>query len=402
MKKIIIIFFVFFVSVYFAEDMRKTLIVYTDGYSDVTGILENRINQYITNEGKYRLVSRDDILFKDILLQLQGLTDSTRDLKLLSADALVYVKVVNTFQDVNEDSETPYAYYEVSISYKLIDKYTGEITSSKFYDSSSKVYMTKYKSRTEALKEAKEQAVYSAAGYVVSLVNELFKITAPIIGYEGNTVIADAGRNYGVRKGMVFYFSKTVDIAGDKKIYYDGKLTATDVMDTKSILTVLEKPEIFDYRDNSVFVTEKPNSLPLRPSFKIYYSGMYNKNGVYINGAGINFSADNYFGLYFDMSGNLFLNDTFLEMDMGFAVGYMYYLGPVMFGPKLGFNMNYVISQYYDDYPVSFVPSVVANFNFTKNFGIYTEAGYSFRVLEEKSNYGNSFVIKSGINFIFW
>ncbi|HOO73863.1 MAG TPA: hypothetical protein PLS66_01100, partial [Tepiditoga sp.] len=322
MKKIIIIFFVFFVSVYFAEDMRKTLIVYTDGYSDVTGILENRINQYITNEGKYRLVSRDDILFKDILLQLQGLTDSTRDLKLLSADALVYVKVVNTFQDVNEDSETPYAYYEVSISYKLIDKYTGEITSSKFYDSSSKVYMTKYKSRTEALKEAKEQAVYSAAGYVVSLVNELFKITAPIIGYEGNTVIADAGRNYGVRKGMVFYFSKTVDIAGDKKIYYDGKLTATDVMDTKSILTVLEKPEIFDYRDNSVFVTEKPNSLPLRPSFKIYYSGMYNKNGVYINGAGINFSADNYFGLYFDMSGNLFLNDTFLEMDMGFAVGY--------------------------------------------------------------------------------
>ncbi|HPO28166.1 MAG TPA: hypothetical protein PK315_11870, partial [Petrotogaceae bacterium] len=78
MKKQLLFVFIFLVALCltgFSADQRKTLLVYTKGYAPSTGLVETQVNQEIVSLGKYRLVTRDDVVFREISLQLSGILE---------------------------------------------------------------------------------------------------------------------------------------------------------------------------------------------------------------------------------------------------------------------------------------------------------------------------------------
>ena len=407
MKKYFIIFLVLILSLlYFSKDMRKTLIVYTKGYSDSTALLESVIDEKIITMGKYRLITRDDMIFKEIQLQLQGVVEGKGDLKQLKADALIYIEVLDTFYQQQEsyDKTSKWWEYEVTVKYKLIDIQTGQVLENKLYKGTGQQNITKYITSNEALRDAKYQAINDAAIRIISKLNTLFILRGNILTQAPNGyLLVNIGRNHGVYKNMVFQFEKSYNVYGDSYKIKGGKLIVKDILDNKAFLKPVELPTKFKISEEGVSIVENPSMTPQRTRFNLHYT---NLNTMY-HGGGLDFAIDNYEGFYskFGLDFNL-INETTFYTNMGFALGYMIYAGPIEVTPNVSFEVQGVIESSSEASSMSFdiVPELNLGLGITNNINLYLNGGYIFNIYsiqESGLNLINGLRIKGGIEFKF-
>ncbi|BBE29879.1 hypothetical protein OSSY52_00200 [Tepiditoga spiralis] len=405
MKKYFIIFLVLILSlIYFSKDMRKTLIVYTKGYSDSTALLESAVDEKIINMGKYRLITRDDMIFKEIQLQLQGVVEGKGDLKQLKADALIYIEVLDTFYQQQEsyDKTSKWWEYEITAKYKLIDIQTGQVLENKLYKGTGQQNITKYKTSQEALRDAKYEAINDASSSIISKLNTLFILRGNILNQAPNGyLLVDLGRNHGVYKNMVFQFEKSYDVYGDSYKIKDGKLIVKDILDNKAFLKPVELPTKFKISEKGITVVENPSMSPERMRFNIHYT---NLNTNY-HGGGIDFALDNYEGFYskFGLDFNIISKNIFYS-NMNFALGYMIYAGPVEITPDVSFEFQGMLSSDASSMSFDIVPEVNMGLGITNNINLYLNSGYIFNIysMEEMGlSLINGLRIKGGIEFKF-
>src|SRR6056297_1464303 len=98
MRKYFIILIILLISVFaLSQDLRKTLVVYTTGNADDSAILRESIISRLNSQGKYRVVTSNDFLYRDVIEKING--NNTGALKNISADALIFVEILDSFED---------------------------------------------------------------------------------------------------------------------------------------------------------------------------------------------------------------------------------------------------------------------------------------------------------------
>jgi hypothetical protein len=350
MKKYFIITFILFISLFgLSEDLRKTLVVYITGNTDDSSILREEIVTRLNSQGKYRVVTSNDFLYRDVIEKIRG--NETGALKNIDADALIFVEIIDTFEDkkYNEDLEQYYWEYNIWVNYKLIDINTAEVEETQRFMGSGTSYIDEFKSSFSANREARDYAISSVSSNIVTKLNALFKIKANIISdIIDDFVKIDLGRNAGIYEGMVFQFVSSINMGNTRRTILDGKLYVKQVREETAILRIAEYPTKFKVSDSD-FILENPNLVPFRSRFGIYYTN-FESNEI---GFGFKFGIDNYEGFYaaFDFNSDFSIEqiDTFT----GFEVGYMIYTNSVSITPnidlgaKTSFNSNQVFNSFY-------------------------------------------------------
>ncbi|KLO23006.1 hypothetical protein [Marinitoga sp. 1155] len=402
MRKIpfILIVLVFAISI-FAEDSRKTLLIYSKGYSTLSTKVEHKLKERLLDMGKYRLIERDLNVLSEVERILSGIANK-KDFKMnqLAADYIVYVEVIDASSRRKEDDDGNVWYeFEIEGAYRLIDVETSQILEVRSINAYGSYNVTKFVSEYEARDLAKNQAIEYLVNTLVYRMNKLFLINASIINIENNMVLIDAGRNVGIYKGMMFSFSKIFKVKDDIYRKKDGKLIVRDVSNNTSILEILVKPK-FDL-NNNIKVIENPDLSPIRGHFIL--SGGYVLNDNYL--FRMDFLGDNYkgfgFGFYLDF---IFGKDNPV-FSTGISLNYMKQFNKFM--PIIGVDLYMSSSMEYDtEYATNIAlgisPNIGVNILLNDNFGITLNGGYRFETSVE-GNYKpiNSPFIRTGIDIIF-
>jgi hypothetical protein len=402
MKKNLIILLITIIGIFaFSQDMRKTLLVYTKGYSEATGLLESELNRRISYLGKYKLVDKDDLLFRDILGNLNSNINQS-NLKELNVDAIVFVDVTDSYQNSYIDKNN-YLWWDFKlyVNYKLINVQNGDVLESKRFTGSGTSY-TKLASTgfftssnsSYVMKQARDQAVGEVTGNIVSKLNMLFRIKADMNSNIVNDFVKiNKGKNYGVYNGMIFQFVKEFD----GKMITDGKLVVKQVRENEAVLRILEHPRAFNI-NNADYVIEAPYELAIRALFDISY---LNK-GLKDHGVSFAFAIDNYEGLYLGGNFEYNYNINYNMISIAFRLGYILDMNDFAITPNIGLGVvSKLYSEDFSDDSFAVTPGLKLDYFFNKNIGLTTEIGYDFNFGFNGNPIDNKLKLSAGLELRF-
>jgi hypothetical protein len=245
------------------------------------------------------------------------------------------------------------------------------------------------------------------ANEIVWKLNRLFKIKSSIVNITSDgRVIINVGEDIGVYEGMAFQFAKDVTINGYTFDTVQGRLLATDVKSSTSILKILELPKDFAVSDQGVYITETPNMSALRSRLALN-GGMY---GIKYPVFNFDVIVDNYQGLAFGMNiGACLANINFknvILMDTGLMLGYMIDLDAMEVTIPLQFGTLYDIFTE-DEYKAAFSLYVKPGLKIAVNLendlmGIYAQGGYIFEIpMTRITTTVNGFTLLAGMEIKF-
>ncbi|MFY9125352.1 MAG: hypothetical protein WAO32_00105, partial [Defluviitoga tunisiensis] len=247
-------------------DLRRSFLIYSEGDSEISSLLEYNIKTKMVQQGKYKVMTRDDIFLKNISDILGKDYNSAVDV-----DFLVYLKILENFPSKETMPDQAWWEYNIIVKCEVIKVSTGENFYSQIISSQGTSYVGRNQSDIEAYFYARRNAINNLTAYVVKSLNNLFRLKANILRIEDNYLFIDGGRNIGIHKGMLFEFVNTVEINEKSYDEYSGKLVAEEVWDSESKLKILEKPTSFDYKNENVYVIENPFLSSVRNVFNLYY-----------------------------------------------------------------------------------------------------------------------------------
>jgi hypothetical protein len=378
MRKYFIILLILLLSLFgFSEDIRKTLVVYTTGNANDATVLRESIASRLNSQGKYRVVTSNDFLYRDVIEKIRG--NNTKALKGIDADALIFVEIYDTFEEkkYNKDIEQYYWEYNIWVNYKLIDINTAEVEENQRFMGRGTSYIDGFKSSFSANREARDYAISSVSSNIVTKLNALFKIKANIISdIIDDFVKIDRGRNAGIYEGMVFQFASSVNMGNERRTILDGKLYVKEVREETAILRIAEYPTRFRV-SNASYVLENPYMNPFRGRVNIYYTNFNSSE----SGLGFKFGMDNYEGFYFAFDFNFDIASDQLDTFTGIELGYMIYANNMSVTPnidlgiKTSFKSNYP-TQIFNSFYLS--PGAMMEYKLTKNIGFFAETTYIF------------------------
>lgn len=407
MKKIITISI--FVSIFLLQlfsqsseviDLRRSFLIYTEGDSSIGSLLEQYLKDDLEKQGKYRVLTKDDLLLENLREMIEN-EDYLK--KNLDADFLVHIQILESFPNLEKTEELIWWEYRILAKVNVVKISTGENIFSKLLTSSGTSYINASTSDFEALYYSRRSAANNLASSIATELNKLFKIKANIIAIENKYVHIDAGRNVGIRKGMMFEFVITKELNGEFYDLHGGKLIAEEVWDNNSLLKILEAPKNFNYQDENVYVLENPTLSPIKTITRIYYVN----EGFEKNGVGFEAGFDNYEHLYTGFSFVFLFDENTFDGDFDFKLGYLNYLSEtdatLLMGILVGLKS---VTASDDSSAVYFKLTPVIDYSYYMNetFGLYTEVGYNFLFpMEEVGNIEttNDFKISAGFTFRF-
>lgn len=407
MKKIITISI--FVSIFLLQlfsqsseviDLRRSFLIYTEGDSSIGSLLEQYLKDDLEKQGKYRVLTKDDLLLENLREMIEN-EDYMK--KNLDADFLVHIQILESFPNLEKTEELIWWEYRILAKVNVVKISTGENIFSKLLTSSGTSYINASTSDFEALYYSRRSAANNLASSIATELNKLFKIKANIIAIENKYVHIDAGRNVGIRKGMMFEFVITKELNGEFYDLHGGKLIAEEVWDNNSLLKILEAPKNFNYQDENVYVLENPTLSPIKTITRIYYVN----EGFEKNGVGFEAGFDNYEHLYTGFSFVFLFDENTFDGDFDFKLGYLNYLSEtdatLLMGILVGLKS---VTASDDSSAVYFKLTPVIDYSYYMNetFGLYTEVGYNFLFpMEEVGNIEttNDFKISAGFTFRF-
>lgn len=407
MKKIITISI--FVSIFLLQlfsqsseviDLRRSFLIYTEGDSSIGSLLEQYLKDDLEKQGKYRVLTKDDLLLENLREMIEN-EDYLK--KNLDADFLVHIQILESFPNLEKTEELIWWEYRILAKVNVVKISTGENIFSKLLTSSGTSYINASTSDFEALYYSRRSAANNLASSIATELNKLFKIKANIIAIENKYVHIDAGRNVGIRKGMMFEFVITKELNGQFYDLHGGKLIAEEVWDNNSLLKILEAPKNFNYQDENVYVLENPTLSPIKTITRIYYVN----EGFEKNGVGFEAGFDNYEHLYTGFSFVFLFDENTFDGDFDFKLGYLNYLSEtdatLLMGILVGLKS---VTASDDSSAVYFKLTPVIDYSYYMNetLGLYTEVGYNFLFpMGEVGNIEttNDFKISAGFTFRF-
>ncbi|MDY6894287.1 MAG: hypothetical protein SVO01_02550 [Thermotogota bacterium] len=407
MKKILMLSI--FVSIFLLQlfsqsseviDLRRSFLIYTEGDSNIGSLLEQYLKNDLEKQGKYRVLTKDDLLLENLREMIES-EDYMK--KNLDADFLVHIQILESFPNLEKTEELIWWEYRILAKVNVVKISTGENIYSKLLTSSGTSYINASTSNFEALYYSRRSAANNLASSTATELNKLFKIKANIIALENKYVHIDAGRNVGIRKGMMFEFVISKELNGEFYDLHGGKLIAEEVWDNNSLLKILETPKNFNYKDENVYVLENPTLSPIRTITRIYYVN----EGFEKNGVGFEAGFDNYEHLYTGFSFVFLFDENTFDGDFDFKVGYLNYLSEtdatLLMGLLVGVKS---VTASDDSSAVYFKLTPVIDYSYYMNetFGLYMEVGYNFLFpIEEVGNIEttNDFKISAGFAFRF-
>jgi len=407
MKKILMLSI--FVSIFLLQlfsqsseviDLRRSFLIYTEGDSNIGSLVEQYLKNDLEKQGKYRILTKDDLLLENLREMIES-EDYMK--KNLDADFLVHIQILESFPNLEKTEELIWWEYRILAKVNVVKISTGENIYSKLLTSSGTSYINASTSNFEALYYSRRSAANNLASSTATELNKLFKIKANIIALENKYVHIDAGRNVGIRKGMMFEFVISKELNGEFYDLHGGKLIAEEVWDNNSLLKILETPKNFNYKDENVYVLENPTLSPIRTITGIYYVN----EGFGKNGVGFEAGFDNYEHLYTGFSFVFLFDENTFDGDFDFKVGYLNYLSEtdatLLMGLLVGVKS---VTASDDSSAVYFKLTPVIDYSYYMNetFGLYMEVGYNFLFpIEEVGNIEttNDFKISAGFTFRF-
>ncbi|PNS00264.1 hypothetical protein X927_04200 [Petrotoga mexicana DSM 14811] len=381
-------------------DLRRSFLIYTEGDSSIGSLLEQYLKDDLEKQGKYRVLTKDDLLLENLREMLEN-EDYMK--KNLDADFLVHIQILESFPDLEKTEELIWWEYRILAKVNVVKISTGENIYSKLLTSSGTSYINASTSDFEALYYSRRSAANNLASSIATELNKLFKIKANIIAIENKYVHIDAGRNVGIRKGMMFEFVITKELNGEFYDLHGGKLIVEEVWDNNSLLKILEALKNFNYQDENVYVLENPTLSPIKTITRIYYVN----EGFEKNGVGFEAGFDNYEHLYTGFSFVFLFDENTFDGDFDFKLGYLNYLSEtdatLLMGILVGLKS---VTASDDSSAVYFKLTPVIDYSYYMNetFGLYTEVGYNFLFpIEEVGNIEttNDFKISAGFTFRF-
>ena len=400
-KSLLFLFLIIFIIFGFSRsdsdfDLRRSFLVYAEGDSEISSLLEYNIKTKLKQQGKYKVMTRDDIFLKNIS-DILGKVDNS----VLDVDFLVYLKILESFPSKEIMNDQVWWEYNIIVKCEVIKVSTGESFYSQLFSSQGTSYVGRNQSDIEAYFYARRNAINNLTTYVVKSLNNLFRLKANILRIEDNYLFIDGGRNIGIHKGMLFEFVNTVEINEKSYDEYSGKLVAEEVWDSESKLKILEKPRSFDYKNENVFVIENPFLSPVRTMFNVYYLNESFKS----NGLGLEIGIDNYEHLYVGTDFQFLFDRNLFSLDIDFNLGYLNYFAEmdssILLGTSLGLKNIYTKEG---DSHVFFkvTPKIDYSNYVNKNFGLTCGLGYNILLPTENDvDLGNNITIKLGISLRF-
>lgn len=377
-------------------DLRRSFLIYSEGDSEISSLLEYNIKTKMVQQGKYKVMTRDDIFLKNISDILGKDYNSAVDV-----DFLVYLKILENFPSKETMPDQAWWEYNIIVKCEVIKVSTGESFYSQLFSSQGTSYVGRNQSDIEAYFYARRNAINNLTTYVVKALNNLFRLKANILRIEDNYLFIDGGRNIGIHKGMLFEFVNTVEINEKSYDEYSGKLVAEEVWDSESKLKILEKPRSFDYKNENVFVIENPFLSSVRNVFNLYYLN----ESLQRNGFGFEIGIDNYEHLYVGTDFQFLFDRNLFSLDIDFNLGYLNYFAEmdssILLGTSLGLKNIYTKEG---DSHVFFkvTPKIDYSNYVNKNFGLTCGLGYNILLPTENDvDLGNNITIKLGISLRF-
>ncbi|PNR96165.1 hypothetical protein [Petrotoga olearia] len=407
MKKILILSI--FVSIFLLQlfsqssqviDLRRSFLIYTEGDSSIGSLVEQYLENNLEKQGKYKVLTKDDLLLENLREMLKNENYIKEN---LDADFLVYIQILESFPNLERSEELAWWEYRIIAKINVVKISTGENIYSKLHTSSGTSYINASTSNFEALYYSRRSAANNLASSIATELNKLFKIRANIVAKENNYVHIDAGRNVGIRKGMMFEFVISKELNGEFYDLHGGKLIAEEVWNNNSLLKILETPKNFNYQDQNVYVLENPSLSPIRTITRIFYAN----EGFEKNGIGFEVGIDDYEHLYTGFSFVFLFDENTIDGDIDFKLGYLNYLSEMDSTFLLGILVGFKSVTASDDASALYfklTPVIEYSYYFSETFGLYLEAGYNFLFpLEETGNIEstNDFKINAGFTFRF-
>ena len=400
-KSLLFLFLIIFIIFGFSRsdsdfDLRRSFLVYAEGDSEISSLLEYNIKTKLKQQGKYKVMTRDDVFLKNIS-DILGKVDNS----VLDVDFLVYLKILESFPSKEIMNDQVWWEYNIIVKCEVIKVSTGESFYSQLFSSQGTSYVGRNQSDIEAYFYARRNAINNLTTYVVKALNNLFRLKANILRIEDNYLFIDGGRNIGIHKGMLFEFVNTVEINEKSYDEYSGKLVAEEVWDSESKLKILEKPRSFDYKNENVFVIENPFLSSVRNVFNLYYLN----ESLQRNGFGFEIGIDNYEHLYVGTDFQFLFDRNLFSLDIDFNLGYLNYFAEmdssILLGTSLGLKNIYTKEG---DSHVFFkvTPKIDYSNYVNKNFGLTCGLGYNILLPTENDvDLGNNITIKLGISLRF-
>jgi hypothetical protein len=400
-KSLLFLFLIIFIIFGFSRsdsdfDLRRSFLVYAEGDSEISSLLEYNIKTKLKQQGKYKVMTRDDIFLKNIS-DILGKVDNS----VLDVDFLVYLKILESFPSKEIMNDQVWWEYNIIVKCEVIKVSTGESFYSQLFSSQGTSYVGRNQSDIEAYFYARRNAINNLTTYVVKSLNNLFRLKANILRIEDNYLFIDGGRNIGIHKGMLFEFVNTVEINEKSYDEYSGKLVAEEVWDSESKLKILEKPRSFDYKNENVFVIENPFLSPVRTMFNVYYLNESFKS----NGLGLEIGIDNYEHLYVGTDFQFLFDRNLFSLDIDFNLGYLNYFAEmdssILLGASIGLkSVNTKEGNSYGYFKLT--PKIGYSHYINKSVGLTCRFGYNILLPKEHEiDLGNNIVIDLGISLRF-
>lgn len=383
-----------------SSDLRRSFLLCVEGDSEISTLLEQSLEVRIEKQGKYKVLTKEDIFF-DSIREFIGEYNQSNINK--DVDFLVHIEILESFPNMNWTVESRWWEYKLLVKSNVIQISSGESISSKIFSTKGTSYIKPYQNFVEAIFIARRNAIENISSSILSQLNSLFKIKANITRIEDKYAYVDAGKSIGVYKGMMFEFVDSKEIDGVYYDLFDGKLIVEEVWDNGSKLKILEKPKEFDYSGKDIYVVENSRLSPIRSIISVYYA---NEN-LRRNGVGFEMGVDTYNNFYVGNSFETFFMKDIFTTDINFKIAYLHYFDDVnstllmgaLLGLKSTFNSNNSNIVYF-----KIAPIIDYSHYFTNSFGINFEAGYNILIPFESSSefdLGNNFRVGAGILFRF-
>lgn len=403
LKKIslVILFLILMLSLGYSRsstdfDLRRTFLIYTEGDSEISSLLDYNLKTIMQQQGKYKVVTRDDIFLKNIS-DILGKSDKSD----LDVDFLVYIKILESFPNKEIMPDLVWWEYNIIAKCEVIKVSTGESFYSQIFSSQGTYTVGRYQSDLEAYFSARRNAVNNLTTYIVMSLNNLFKIKANILRIEDSYVYIGAGENIGVHKGMMFEFVNTIEYQGQSLDKYEGVLIAEEVWDFESKLKILEAPRSFDYKNENVCVIENPYLSPFRNVVDVYYLN----ESFQRNGFGFEIGIDNYKHFYMGTDFQFLFEKNLFSFDIDLKLGYLNYFtqrDSILFlGTSIGLkNVSTKEGNSYVYFKLT--PKTEFSYYLNKKIGLNCGLGYNI-LLPQKSelDLGNNLTINLGISIRF-
>lgn len=400
-KSLLFLFLIIFIIFGFSRsdsdfDLRRSFLVYAEGDSEISSLLEYNIKTKLKQQGKYKVMTRDDVFLKNIS-DILGKVDNS----VLDVDFLVYLKILESFPSKEIMNDQVWWEYNIIVKCEVIKVSTGESFYSQLFSSQGTSYVGRNQSDIEAYFYARRNAINNLTTYVVKALNNLFRLKANILRIEDNYLFIDGGRNIGIHKGMLFEFVNTVEINEKSYDEYSGKLVAEEVWDSESKLKILEKPRSFDYKNENVYVIENPFLSSVRNVFNLYYLN----ESLQRNGFGFEIGIDNYEHLYIGTDFQFLFDNNFFSLDIDFNLGYLNYLAEmdsnILLGASIGLkSVNTKEGNSYGYFKLT--PKIGYSHYINKSVGLTCRFGYNILLPKEHEiDLGNNIVIDLGISLRF-